>query len=184
MHFISWIMQHMNEYNLWIMSSQRKEILKALVIFIVFFVSSPSFSQTSADIYPEISKIISVDSWKCNEYIPNVDPKCRFRAIYYSQLKSEASPYLIIEILKWESYAEPMRLIASKRIDVRSNEKTLAASEQLSGEQSIGCCGFPDLHWEELRLKYKMWIGEKRFNCEINQLQKKKFDVYCKEVNE
>lgn len=159
----------------------RIKILKGLVIFIFIVVSSPVFA-LEAIIDPTISKMVSVDSWKCNEFFPKIDPKCRFRAIYYDQLKSESSPYLEIQILKWEFYGKPMRLIVWKKIDVRSNEKTLAASEKLFGEPAIGCCDFRNLRWEKLELKYNMFIGGKSFSCVLKHLTEKNFDINCREM--
>ena len=79
--------------------------IKSLITFVLLLVNSPAFSQEKVSTVPaEISGIMALDSWKCTEYAPNIDPKCRFRAIYYEPLKYEGMPWMEIEILEWWSY--------------------------------------------------------------------------------
>jgi hypothetical protein len=163
-----------------------KRLAVILVVLIQFMPCSQVFSQDASEKEKEISisssiaGVTSVDSWKCTEYIPNIDSKCRFRTIYIDPLKSEAIPKMQVEILEWVSYLEPTtRLIAKKSIDVNSNNQTAAEAGKLKGEQSIGCCSLENIRWEGLKLKYEIQIAKRMFFCELNHLAEKNFNVDC-----
>jgi hypothetical protein len=165
-----------------------KRLVGILAVLIQFMLCAQIFSQDASEeenkisIPSSIAGVISVDSWKCTEYIAKIDPKCRFRAIYIDPLKSEASPRMQVEILEWVSYLEPtMRLIAKKSIDVNSNNRTADEAEKLEGEQSIGCCSLDNIRWEGVKLKYDIRIGKKMFFCALNYLNEKNFSADCKE---
>jgi hypothetical protein len=167
---------------------EMNKLIGILAVLIQLMPCSQVFSQDASEEGKEISipssiaGVISVDSWKCSEYIPKIDPKCRFRAIYIDPLKSEASPRMQVEILEWISYLEPtMRLIAKKSIDVNSNNLTADEAKKMAGEQSIGCCSLENIRWEGLNLKYEIQIEKKMFFCELNHLTEKDFNVDCKE---
>jgi hypothetical protein len=163
------------------------KLMRFLAALIFFIQCTVVFSRrVSQEIEPSIpgavAGIASMDSWKCTEYIPNIDPICRFRAIYINPLKSETSPRMEVEILEWVSYIDPtMRLLAKKSIDVNSNDQTASAAGKLEGEPGIGCCSRENIHWQGLRPKYDMQVGKKMFHCELNRLAEKKFGVDCKD---
>lgn len=163
------------------------KILRFPILFLLSIQCTHVFSQDASQekvspVPPAISSVTSVDSWKCTEY-KRVDPKCRFRAIYIKPLKSEAIPRLEVEILEWLAYYDTkgptMRMVAKGSIDVNSNDKTAAEAQKLTGERSIGCCSLLDINWEELKLKYSIQIGQKKFSCALNHLTEQNFGVDC-----
>ena len=162
-------------------------LLKFLLVFILSIQSAEVFSQDVLQekpflLSPTIASVTSIDSWKCTEY-RRVDPKCRFRATYIAPLKWEGVPRLEVEIIEWLAYYDTkgptMRLVAKGSIDVNSNDKTAAEAQKLTGERSIGCCSLLDIHWEELKLKYSIQIGKKKFACALNHLTEQNFGVDC-----
>jgi hypothetical protein len=163
------------------------KLIRFLTIGILSIQCMKAFAQMESQeqllsVSPDVAVVASIDSWKCTEYIPKIDPKCRFRAIYINPLKSEAMPRLEVEILEWTSYINPtMRLAAKKSIDVNSNKQTATEAGKLEGERSIGCCRLSNVRWEGLKLKYDARIGEKIFYCELNRLAERNFDVDCKD---
>ena len=156
----------------------------ALFILLLLFISAFEIAvrayelkvQRETNIPLQVFSIMSVQSWKDTEYIPDVDPHYRFRSISYDG-GYEGMPYIEVEKTGMKTDGT---LYWKVRIDVTSHPATYNESLKLTGEGGISCCGPGNIRWDGLVLNYDISVGEIKFECSLPSLHKNEFDIECR----
>jgi len=108
--------------------------MKHILLSLVCLFTLPAWADQGVS--PDISTVVSVDSWKEKEYRPDVGPYYRYRASLHNALKSEAMPWLEVEKLFTGDMGSSVTTKWETRIDVTTNTNTKKAYTKICGENA------------------------------------------------
>ena len=146
--------------------------MKFTLFSMAFFFALPVWADQGTS--PDISTVVSIDSWKEKEYRPDVGANYRYRASLHHGLKTEAMPWLEVEKLYTGGMGSPVTTKWKTRLDVTTNPKTQKAYSKICGENAPSdldceakmlCCEISDIRWNKLVLLYKIDVTGRSYQC-------------------